>query len=162
MHKKQSCLDGHDCFCFVLIVNLFFLYSFIYDIAKGKHHNDDDSVADDIAVFGNRADELVFRHDRLKIPTESCKHGIPYTGTEGSEGNEFAYTHLGQAGRDRDELSNGRHKASDECSDYAVLIEELLCSLDLLLVDETHVTETAVGKLIHNRFAEPKREVIVD
>ena len=43
-----------------------------------------------------------------------------------------------------------------------MLVEELLGSFHLFLIDEAHMAEAAIGKLVYDGLSKPKGEIIVD
>ncbi len=70
--------------------------------------------------------------------------------------------HLGETGRNGDELTDGGNKAAHQCGNIAVLAEIVLCLLHFCAVEQQHVTHFAVGEPIDDRASEPKGQHVVD
>ena len=93
---------------------------------------------------------------------QNGEDGIPNDGTESGENGECAKLHSRKACRNRDQLANGRNQSADECRNGSVVAEELFGLFHFLGIQQAHVPEPGVGKLVNDRLAENLGEEVVD
>ena len=115
-----------------------------------------------MAVLRDLVHELVFGHHAGKTVAEGGKDDVPEAGTDGGVEDEMREAHLGQAGGDADEVTDTRHKTSDQCADSAVVIEIDFGLTHLFFVEQTEMTEGAVGKGVDDGAPEETGGGIVD
>ena len=115
-----------------------------------------------MAIFGNSCHELVFRHDRLEVITDGCQCSIPDTCTECGVEQEGRELHLGQTCRNGNELAYSRDESANEGRQGSVLVEVRFGMLYLGFINQAHVPETAIGKLIDDRATYEIGQAIID
>lgn len=139
--------------------------TFIYKDAEDEDYDNDNDKAYLVAVLVDFFEELFFGLDAGyfgEVVSDGGKYGIPYACSQCGEEDEGAELHAGKSGRDGDELAHGRDEPADEGGNGTVLVEEFFGMLYLGLVDEAHVSESAIGELVDNGTAEPLGKEIVD
>lgn len=93
---------------------------------------------------------------------EEGEDGVPYQGAERGEDGELGYVHARYACRNRNELAYGGNETSDEGRYGSVTVEVFFCFLHFRPVDETGVSQSAVGEAVDHRTTDPEGEVVVD
>ena len=146
----------------ILFVIFFLDVGFYDEIDNGSNDKCEDDEFDVLGILADFVVELVLRYDGVEIPAQSCKDGVPATGTDGGIEQEFAVVHASQSGRNADEVANARNETARECGDDAVFVEVTFRLLDLLLIEQTHLAPLAVGELIDDGTADVESHEIVD
>ena len=142
---------------------------FLPSLVDEEYHNEDgnaqDDVTDFVAVFRRK---LIHLLGRLKVcvfvdgPSDGGQHAVPNAGSQGREEQEFAQIHLCQTCRYADELANCRNETSEEGRHRAVFGKIVFGLFHRCLIDETHVSETAVGKAVNDGATQPLGQVVID
>ena len=88
-------------------------------------------------------------------PPYQRQHRVPCSSTKSGKDQEPTYVHTCQSCRDADKLTHSRNQSAKECGSGTVVAEELFCLLHLCPVDKAHMTQSAVGKAVNNRSAQP-------
>ena len=87
---------------------------------------------------------------------------MPTASTNRGEEQELAVVHTGQAGRDRDQVTDNGYKATCQRGSDPVIVKVFLTPFYFLLIEQTHLSPFAVGKLINDGAAYVECHKIVD
>ena len=98
----------------------------------------------------------------MQIPSQDCQNTVPAASTNGGEQKEFPIVHPCQSCGNGDQVTDDGNKSASQCGGYTVIVKIFLTLLDLLLVQQAHLSPFAVGELIDNRSADIKGYKIVD
>lgn len=96
------------------------------EIGDGQQYGCDDYGLDVFRIFIDFIFELVFRYERMKIPSHGGQDAVPHARSDCRIKNELGEVHFRQSGRNGDELPYGGEDAAHECGRHAVVGEELL------------------------------------
>lgn len=99
---------------FLSILFLWILHALIDEVGKNRYAENDGSIANDVAIVRDGADERVFIHLCVAHITYYHKNDIPNGCTQCGEDGKSANVHLSQTSRNGNELSDSWNHTSDE------------------------------------------------
>ena len=130
-------------------------HSLINEKSYDKYTNSDEYIEYFVAIHLYFRDKFVFGDNSMESISYGGQYDIPTHGAKSREKNKFGEFHTCQSCRYGNKLTYSRYQSSDEGGYTTMLVEIAFGCFDFFLVEQTDMSDAAVGEFINERTSNP-------